>query len=117
MVSRPWPGSATELSTDRVRRAWDGSLLHYAEPMSVSGVAYTTGERMVKSVVGLRDRVSTAVARLMVGDLQRGDVPGWVLVTVMSAGLVVAIFAAFRDTIVSAVTNAIDQVVSGTGGG
>jgi hypothetical protein len=72
---------------------------------------------VVKSILGLRQRLSTMTARFIAGDLQRGDVPGWVLVTVMSAGLVVAIFAAFRDTIVSAVTDAIDQVVSDTGGG
>ncbi|HEV2086893.1 MAG TPA: hypothetical protein VGR21_01145 [Cryptosporangiaceae bacterium] len=45
----------------------------------------------------------------------RGDVPGWVMVTVMTAGLVVAIFGVFRGAIVDAVQNALDQVVSGTG--
>jgi hypothetical protein len=38
------------------------------------------------------------------------------MVTVMTAGLVVAIFAVFRDAIVDAVRTALDQVVSGTGG-
>ena len=46
----------------------------------------------------------------------RGDIPGWVMVTVMSAGLIVAIFAVFRDAITSAVQNALSQVVSQTGG-
>lgn len=46
----------------------------------------------------------------------RGDVPGWVMVTVMTAGLVAAVFAVFRDAIVDAVRTALDQVVSGTGG-
>lgn len=53
-----------------------------------------------------------AVARRLGDD--RGDVPGWVMVTVMTAGLVVVIFAVFRDQIVDAVTNAIDSVTSGT---
>ncbi|MFG1921218.1 hypothetical protein [Cryptosporangium sp. NPDC048952] len=44
-----------------------------------------------------------------------GDVPGWVMVTVMTAGLVAAVFAVFRDAIVVAVQNALDQVVSDTG--
>ncbi len=38
------------------------------------------------------------------------------MVTVMSAGLVVALFAVFRDAITEAVQNALDQVVSETGG-
>jgi hypothetical protein len=46
----------------------------------------------------------------------RGDVPGWVMVTVMTAGLVAAVFAVFREAIVVAVQTALAQVVSGTGG-
>jgi hypothetical protein len=46
----------------------------------------------------------------------RGDVAGWVMVTVMSAGLVVAVFAVFRDAITAAVQTAMSQVVAGTGG-
>lgn len=44
-----------------------------------------------------------------------GDVPGWVMVTVMTAGLVAAVFAVFRDAIVAAVQIALDQVVSDAG--
>ena len=40
----------------------------------------------------------------------RGDVPGWVMVTVMSAILVVAILAVFEPQIKSAITSAIDSV-------
>lgn len=42
----------------------------------------------------------------------RGDVPGWVMVTVMSAILVVAIIAVFEPEIKSAITTAIDSVTS-----
>lgn len=49
-------------------------------------------------------------------DRDRGDVPGWVMVTIMSAGLVAALFAVFRDAITEAVQNALSQVVSETGG-
>jgi hypothetical protein len=71
---------------------------------------------------------SLAVDRMLVGLLgvgarrptrprgDRGDVPGWVMVTVMTAGLVAAVFAVFRDAIVTAVQTALAQVVSGTGG-
>ena len=40
----------------------------------------------------------------------RGDVPGWVMVTVMSAILVVAILGVFEPQIKSAITGAIDSV-------
>lgn len=40
----------------------------------------------------------------------RGDVPGWVMVTVMSAILVVAILGVFEPQIKDAISNAIDSV-------
>ena len=40
----------------------------------------------------------------------RGDVPGWVMVTVMSAILVVAILGVFEPQIKGAISNAIDSV-------
>ena len=43
-------------------------------------------------------------------DRDRGDVPGWVMVTVMSAILVVAILGVFEPQIKSAITSAIDSV-------
>jgi hypothetical protein len=46
----------------------------------------------------------------------RGDVPGWVMVVVMSAGLVGAVFAVFKGAITQAVQAALSQVVSQTGG-
>lgn len=42
----------------------------------------------------------------------RGDVPGWVMITVMTAILVVAIMAVFKGAIVSAVQQAISNVQS-----
>lgn len=45
-------------------------------------------------------------------DAERGDVPGWVMVTVMSAILVVAILGVFEPQIKDAVTGAIDSVSS-----
>lgn len=46
------------------------------------------------------------------GDRERGDVPGWVMVTVMSAILVVAILAVFEPQIKAAISNALDSVTS-----
>lgn len=40
----------------------------------------------------------------------RGDVPGWVMVTVMSAILVVAILGVFEPQIKDAIGSAIDSV-------
>ncbi|HZZ96797.1 MAG TPA: hypothetical protein VFE19_07280 [Jatrophihabitantaceae bacterium] len=51
-----------------------------------------------------------AVDRLRGEDRERGDVPGWVMVTVMSAILVVAILGVFEPQIKHAVTSAIDSV-------
>jgi hypothetical protein len=46
-------------------------------------------------------------------DAERGDVPGWVMITVMTAALVLAILIPFREAIVNAVQNALDSVTSG----
>ena len=46
-------------------------------------------------------------------DAERGDVPGWVMITVMTAALVLAILVPFRTAIVDAVQNALTSVTSG----
>lgn len=40
----------------------------------------------------------------------RGDVPGWVMITVMTAIVVVALVAVFREQVLSAVRSAFGQV-------
>jgi hypothetical protein len=45
-------------------------------------------------------------------DPERGDVPGWVMITVMTAALVLAILIPFRTAIVTAVTHALDSVTN-----
>jgi hypothetical protein len=50
--------------------------------------------------------------RLADDDPERGDVPGWVMITVMTAALVLAILVPFRAAIVEAVSNALDSVTS-----
>ncbi len=52
-------------------------------------------------------------ARLREDDPERGDVPGWVMITVMTAALVLAILVPFREAIVSAVQNALASVTNG----
>jgi hypothetical protein len=55
---------------------------------------------------------TTLPARLRGEDPERGDVPGWVMITVMTAALVMAILVPFRTAIVDAVQNALNSVTS-----
>ncbi len=57
--------------------------------------------------------VAVLADRLCGEDSERGDVPGWVMITVMTAALVLAILVPFREAIVTAVTNALASVTSG----
>ncbi|WP_299954102.1 hypothetical protein [uncultured Modestobacter sp.] len=50
--------------------------------------------------------------RLEGEDPERGDVPGWVMITVMTAALVLAILIPFRTAIVSAVQTALSSVTT-----
>ena len=54
----------------------------------------------------LRRRVGT-------GGRDRGDVPGWVLVTLMTAGLVLTLWAVAGPRLSEAFNSAIDQVIGG----
>lgn len=51
----------------------------------------------------LRDRFSS----------DQGDVPGWVLITLMTAGIVVALWAVASDQIVQIFTNALAPFLDG----
>ena len=54
--------------------------------------------------------VAALAARVRGEDPERGDVPGWVMITVMTAALVLAILIPFRQAIVTAVQNALTSV-------
>jgi hypothetical protein len=43
-------------------------------------------------------------------DRERGDVPGWVLVTIMTAGLVTAIWVVAKDQLETILKNALQSV-------
>jgi hypothetical protein len=55
-------------------------------------------------------RLSNLRARIAGPDPDRGDVPGWVMVTVMTAILVVAILGVFEPQIKEAIGSALDSV-------
>ena len=58
-------------------------------------------------------RMRTAVKRRLVmpaGD--RGDVPGWVLVTLMTAGLVLGLWAVAGDALEGVFTEAMNRVLT-----
>ena len=44
---------------------------------------------------------------------ERGDVPGWVLITLMTAGLVAAIFIVARPALEGVFQRAIDMITGG----
>ena len=56
--------------------------------------------------------LAALAARVRGTDPERGDVPGWVMITVMTAALVLAILIPFREAIVTAVTNALASVTT-----
>lgn len=62
---------------------------------------------MVDFLVAQRDRI---VRRIVDGPRDRGDVPGWVLVTIMTAGLVVALWAIAGPKLGQLFSSAVDSV-------
>jgi hypothetical protein len=78
--------------------------------MSTAGLE--EGRRM-RGHAYLTAALAAFAARVRGDDPERGDVPGWVMITVMTAALVLAILIPFRTAIVDAVTNALTSVTSG----
>jgi hypothetical protein len=69
------------------------------------GIWLRIGSRLQRALSGLVARVRRR------GD--RGDVPGWVLVTLMTAGLVLVLWGVARDRLTEVFNNAIDGVIGG----
>ena len=59
--------------------------------------------------VGSRPRWTGCLTRIDLGD-ERGDVPGWVLVTLMTAGLVVTLWAVAGPALTQVFDDAIAKV-------
>ena len=60
-------------------------------------------------------RAGRRLGRALRGPSDRGDVPGWVLITLMTAGLVTLLWAVAGDQLETLFTDAIGSV-SGPGG-
>jgi hypothetical protein len=69
------------------------------------GEGWTMGRRRRRARTWVAGRRPSAS-----GDPDRGDVPGWVMIAVMTAALVVAILVPFRNTIIPAMTSAIQDM-------
>lgn len=65
---------------------------------------------VMRLVVSMRDRISDARNR----EPERGDVPGWVLITLMTAGIVTVLWAFAGPRLLDILTDALNSV-SGPG--
>jgi hypothetical protein len=65
---------------------------------------------MSKAIDTGTDIVLTLYARVLLRGRDRGDVPGWVLVTIMTAGLVTALWLVADDKLRQLFTDALDGV-------
>ena len=59
---------------------------------------------LVRSQLALAGAIRRAASRR-----ERGDVPGWVLITLMTAGLVAALWALAEDQLKALFTDALDS--------
>lgn len=67
-------------------------------------------QRLWAWVQSVPSRLVTVAARRP----DRGDVPGWVLVTLMTAGLVLVLWGVARNRLTEVFNDAIDSVIGGT---
>jgi hypothetical protein len=65
---------------------------------------------MTQSMRGVGDLVAAGYVRVTVRGRDRGDVPGWVLITIMTAGLVSALWLVADDKLRELFNNALDGV-------
>jgi hypothetical protein len=70
--------------------------------------------RCLDTLIRLRTRLRAGIhARLPSPGEDRGDVPGWVMVTLMTAGLVLTLWAVAGPRLEGVFNDAMDQVVGG----
>lgn len=64
-------------------------------------------------IVSTRLRARAVLSRFRDDDAQRGDVPGWVLVTLMTAGLVTLLWQTAGPLLTTMFTSAMSKVSGG----
>lgn len=69
-------------------------------------------ETLIRAGLAARLGAIAAFDRLRVRG-ERGDVPGWVLITIMTAGLVTVLWATARTQLVSMFNTALSNVTGG----
>lgn len=81
--------------------------------MSIHRRTLTSARR--RPAAGPRHLRAAPLLRARLAD-ERGDVPGWVLITLMTAGIVVALWAVASDQIVAIFQNAMAPFLDGSMG-
>ena len=77
-------------------------------------IAHTANLWLTTVTLTLIARLNDAAdRRTSADDNDRGDVPGWVMITVMTAIVVLALITVFREQVTAAVTNAFTSVRNG----
>ncbi|WP_068401557.1 hypothetical protein [Kribbia dieselivorans] len=61
-------------------------------------------------LIRVRNRLAAALDARLSGDRERGDVPGWVLITLMTAGLVTMLWVVADTQLKSMFTDALSGV-------
>lgn len=61
--------------------------------------------RTMRAMYAAQERIASAAE-----DRDRGDVPGWVLITIMTAGLVTVLWATAQDALTSLFSSAVHGV-------
>src|SRR3954454_11097390 len=110
MTALPWARQCCHRRTFRLRPV-PGVDQHRLAGAVSRGRDEEEGRRM-RGYTWLLAGLAALAARVRGEDPERGDVPGWVMITVMTAALVLAILVPFRAAIVSAVSTALESVTS-----
>jgi len=75
-----------------------------------SKIATVAGAWLTTMTLTVLARLTAAPTSEGDDERDRGDVPGWVMITVMTAIVVIALLAVFREQVVTAVQNAFQSV-------
>ena len=73
-------------------------------------LAHSANVWLTTMTLTIISRLQQAADRSSSDDDDRGDVPGWVMITVMTAIVVLALLGIFRDQVEAAVTSAFERV-------